>query len=99
MPPEQPLSACDILDTYFIESRARLLELAAFLDRIDRAPGAAEAREDYRYRALMRAFALIREGERFRAKAIQLAFSDLSSAPLDSAGPGTATGACPDEDH
>jgi hypothetical protein len=99
MSPEHPLSARDILNTYFIENRARLLEVAAFLDRIDRAPDAAEARGDYRYRALLRALGLLQEGERMRAKEIQFAFSDLSTAPLDSAGSGAATGAWRDEDH
>ena len=99
MPPEHPLSAHDILDMYFIENRARLLELAAFLDRIDRAPDAAEAHGDYRYRALLRALDFLREGEQLRAKAIQMAFSDRSTTPVDSAGSGAATGTFNDEDH
>lgn len=97
--PERPLSAREILDLYFIENRARLLELAAFLDRIDRAAGTEDVRTDHRYRALMQAFTLLRDGERCRAKGVQVVFSDRSAAPVDTAEPGPATGAWRHEDH
>lgn len=100
MKPVSPLSAREILDIYFIENRARLLELAAFLDRIDRAPGAAEARTDFRYRAMMRATELLDEGQAARAREMQLSFSDHSSAPIASAAEaGAAAGASRHEDH
>ena len=44
----QPLSKQAVLDLYFVEARARLIDLAAFLDRVERAPGEA----DYRLAAL-----------------------------------------------
>ena len=37
-------SSKEMLDLYFIENRARLLDIAAFLDRIDRYRGPEEAR-------------------------------------------------------
>jgi hypothetical protein len=40
--------AAAILDMYFLEARARLIELAAMLDRVDRAPGAGMAHRDPR---------------------------------------------------
>ena len=40
-----PLSPTELVDEYFIENRNRLLELAAFLDRIDRADGQAAAND------------------------------------------------------
>jgi hypothetical protein len=52
--PYQPMKAQDILDTYFIENRSRVLDIAAFLDRIDRHEGADEARAEYRYQAFVR---------------------------------------------
>lgn len=86
MPPYQSsMNACDILELYFIENRARLLDLASFLDRIDRYEGAAAAREDFRYRALMDAFELLKGDAPGRAGAIQLLFSDPTTEPLASA--------------
>jgi hypothetical protein len=35
------MTAGQVLDTYFLETRAKLIEIAATLDRIDRAGGAA----------------------------------------------------------
>ena len=35
-PQKPPLSGTQIVDEYFIENRTRLLEIAAFLDRLDR---------------------------------------------------------------
>ena len=32
-----PLTASAVVDTYFMEHRAKLLDIAAFLDRVDRA--------------------------------------------------------------
>jgi hypothetical protein len=42
MHPEQSVSleALILLDRYFLETRAKLLDIAATLDRLDRAPGA-----------------------------------------------------------
>ncbi|MBX7104690.1 MAG: hypothetical protein K1X57_11455 [Gemmataceae bacterium] len=37
-----PMPAGQVLDNYFLEARARLLDLAAILDRIDRGGGAAD---------------------------------------------------------
>jgi len=81
----QPLSAKEILDASFLENRARILEIAAFLDRIDRAPDAGVAKEDFRYRSLRQAIALVLETGSRRAKAVQLSFSDLSVDPVESA--------------
>jgi hypothetical protein len=40
----RPLPARDVLDRYFLEVRAKLLEVAAVLDRIDRGGGVADER-------------------------------------------------------
>lgn len=42
-----PMDAAAVLDRHFLEVRARLLEIAATLDRLDRAPG--ESKSDRRY--------------------------------------------------
>lgn len=83
--PYQALNATGILDLYFVENRSRLLDIAAFLDRVDRYAGADEARRDFRYRAFTEALKLLESPGGDRTKAIQMAFSDLSTEPLASA--------------
>jgi hypothetical protein len=81
----QQKSAKDILDLYFIENRAKLLDLASFLDRIDRYENPREARDDFRYRALMEALNILSASDQERTKSIQLIFSDPTTEPLESA--------------
>ena len=69
------LTRKDLLDLQFIENRHRLIEVAAFLDRLDRHPGADDARVDY----LRRAIPILLESRPDRAKAILEALSDMSS--------------------
>jgi hypothetical protein len=87
------MSAKEILDTYFIENRGRLLEIAAFLDRIGRARDAAGAKGDFRYKAFIRAIGLLLERDEKRTKAIQLSFSDLSEGLIASGAGLIAAGA------
>jgi hypothetical protein len=82
---KSPLTAHEIVDLYFLENRARLLEIAAFLDRVERADGAGQAREDYRYRALHKGVELLLQPAEERAKALQLVFSDPTPEPIASA--------------
>ena len=44
--PYGPMRAIDILDLYFIENRSRIMDIASFLDRIDRYEGADEAKAE-----------------------------------------------------
>lgn len=83
--PYRPMRAKDILDLYFIENRSRILDIASFLDRIDRYEGADEARADFRYQALTRILHLLSEPGVHRTRAIQVALSDPTTDPLDSA--------------
>lgn len=84
-PAYSPMNASEILELYFIENRARLLDIASFLDRIDRYPGAEAARQDFRYRALTEAIRLLASDSPGRTAAIQHSFSDPTSEPLASA--------------
>lgn len=68
----------DLLDLQFIEARHKLIDLAAFLDRIDRHPGAV----DYRLDALSAALPILLESRPDRAKAILEALSDPSTEPI-----------------
>lgn len=83
--PYSPMRAIDILDLYFIENRSRLLDIASFLDRIDRHEGAEEAKADYRYQAFERIIELLGQPGGGRTKAIQVALSDPTTEPLESA--------------
>ena len=82
-----------MLDLYFIENRARILDIAAFLDRIDRYRASEEARGDFRYRSFMEAVKTLFETDHDRTKAIQMIFSDPTTEPLESAVGMTACGA------
>lgn len=93
------LKSQEILDTYFLENRARLLEIASFLDRLDRAADAENGLADYRHRALLKGIALLLEPGPGRTGAVQLSFSDPTEEPIASAVGLKATGAWPGGEH
>ena len=81
-----PMPAIEVLNQYFLHNRAAVLDVAAFLDRIDRARDPGAARSDPRYAALMEALeAVLRSAEGERARAVQLCLSDPTTEPLESA--------------
>jgi hypothetical protein len=84
-PRPSPLSATELVDEYFIENRTKLLDIAAFLDRIDRADPAC-AEEDFRLRAFVDALAALTAPSgpgRERIVAVQEIFSDPTTEPRD----------------
>jgi hypothetical protein len=82
-----------VLDLYFMENRAKLIDLAAFLDRVDGATGEA----DFRLAAFRRAMTHLSETatESQRAKNVLLALSDPTSEPIAQAPGKGAVGAYP----
>lgn len=74
-----------VLDIYFLENRARLLEVAAFLDRLDRTDDPELARQDPRYRAFFAALRLLQGPSPHRTGDIQLLFSDPTDDPIQTA--------------
>jgi len=79
--PGCPLNGPQIVDEYFIENRTRLLEIAAFLDRLDRVD-ADHAVQDFRMQVFRDAVdALGTPGDRLTR--IQLLLSDPTTEPLD----------------
>jgi hypothetical protein len=70
-----------VLERYFLEHRAALLDLAAFLDRIDRAQPDDEPGETYRETALRRAIEVLDDGEGERARRVQEVLSDPTDEP------------------
>lgn len=81
----------EVLDLYFMEARARLIELAAFLDRVDRAEGS----EDYRLNALQYAMQALAGTSANRAENVLLALSDPTVKPIAAAQVKGAVGAWP----
>lgn len=73
--PPKPRSAKEVFDTYFLETRARLIEIAANLDRIDRAPGAEEVRNDPRLKFIAETLKVLQGPGPDRAEKIQRLYS------------------------
>ena len=80
-----------VLDLYFMENRAKLIDIAAFLDRMDRSEGEA----DFRLNAFRDALKHLSDGQPDRAKNVLLSLSDPSTEPIERAPGKGATGAWP----
>ncbi len=78
-----------ILDLYFLDARHKLIELAAFLDRVERATG----KDDFRLKSFRAALAKVDGKKKNRAKNVLLAFSDLTTKPIAKAAGKGAVGA------
>ena len=86
------LTKHELVDLFFIENRNRLIEMAAFLDRLDRAPDGADA-DDFRIAAFRAGLRLVAAGERPRVVALQMLLSDVVCEPLDELDQKSADGA------
>ncbi|MDE2641741.1 MAG: hypothetical protein OSB55_03165 [Verrucomicrobiota bacterium] len=80
-----------ILDLYFLDARARLIDIAAFMDRVDRADGG----DDFRYDAFRAALKALESEKQDRARKVLLAFSDPTEEPIPAATTKAACGAWP----
>ncbi len=80
-----------ILDLYFMDARSKLIDLAAFLDRVDR----AEGEPDFRLAAFRKALEALHRGEPDRAKAVLDSLSDPTTEPIEKAQGKGAVGAWP----
>lgn len=87
-----PLSQSEFVDRYFMEHRVQVLELAAFLDRLDRARE-LDAEDDFRLRSLREALAILVDGGGTRVQRVQMTFSDRDTTPLPSLDRQSARGA------
>ncbi len=85
----QRLTRQQVLDQYFLGARHRLVEIGAFLDRVQRAGGA----DDFRLKAFRRAMTVLRGRQPDRAKRVLLAFTDPTVAPAPKAEGKSACGA------
>ncbi len=78
-----------IIDLYLLDARHRLVELAAFLDRVERADG----KDDFRLKAFRAALGELSGSKKGKAKNVLLAFSDPTTKPVTKAAGKGATGA------
>jgi hypothetical protein len=78
-----------VLDLYFMDARCKLIDLAAFLDRVDRAEGQA----DFRLDALRQALKALEGSASNRAERVLLSLSDPSVEPIAAATTKAACGA------
>jgi hypothetical protein len=83
-----------VLDLYFMDARSKLIDLAAFLDRFERANGEA----DFRIDALRSALKELNSKGHDRAKSVLLALSDPTTDPIPKAATKAACGAWPGPD-
>ena len=80
-----PLDREQLIQLGFIEARGRVLDVAAFLDRVQRAapgPGMpADVGADERVRAILDAMRLALDGQPERARRILESWSDTTTEP------------------
>ena len=91
-PSKSPLTPTALVDEYFIENRTRLLEIAAFLDRVDRTDTALSD-GDFRLRVFSEALQVLASGQPDRLLHIQMLLSDPSLDPLPALDRKSARGA------
>jgi hypothetical protein len=80
-----------LLDHCFLDARHKLIEIAAFLDRVERADG----KDDFRLKAFRAAVAHLNGRGKQKARRVLLAFSDPTTKPILAATTKAACGAWP----
>jgi hypothetical protein len=89
---QSSLNARELADEFFIENRNRLLEIAAFLDRLDRADPVRASR-DFRLQALAAALKTLAGKGPDYVRQIQLLLSDPTTEPIPALDRKSAQGA------
>jgi hypothetical protein len=75
------LTSEQLTDEYFVENRNRVVEIAAFLDRLDRADVSGQSVLDFRLRALAEALNVLAGPAGSRLLRIQEILSDPTTEP------------------
>jgi hypothetical protein len=83
------MTRLDVLALHFMEARAKLIDLAAFMDRMERAEGP----DDFRMKCFSRALDELQKSGGDRAKRVLLALSDPTTEPIAAASTKGAAGA------
>lgn len=88
------LSQKQLVDEFFIEHRTKILDLAAFLDRMERSVR-KDAADDFRFLAFKKALGVLTSDGPQRAKRVQMVLSDPTSELLQERDTQGAYGAAP----
>jgi hypothetical protein len=80
-PVGSPLTQEEHIDEYWMEHRVKVLDLAAYLDRLDRSRE-LDAQDDFRLKATLDALAVLADGNGGRVQRVQMIFSDPSTELL-----------------
>lgn len=88
------LTRSQVIDMYFMEHRAKVIDVAAFLDRVDRAKDDAKG-EDFRLSAFRDSINLLLDGKPNRARRVLELLSDPTTEPIPKAPMKGALGAYP----
>jgi hypothetical protein len=91
-----PLSQKQLVDEYFIEYRAQILAVAAFLDRLDRSVE-HNAEDEFRFKAFRKAAAELMSDKPGRVERVQMILSDPRTSLLDERDQQSAYGAFDEE--
>ena len=70
-----PLSQRDLIEGFFMEHRAQIIDIAAYLDRLDRSVD-RDAENDFRFLAVRKAMAELSSDEPGRVERIHMHLSD-----------------------
>lgn len=84
-----PPNAVNHVDLSFMDARFKLIEIAAFLDRVQKSGQA----DDYRVQQFKQAIQCLNQGDPERAKNVLLTFSDPTTEPIAKAHTQGAAGA------
>ena len=93
--PTCPAPRSQVVDLYFLEHRAKLIDIAAFLDRVDRADDDGNGTDDFRVAAFREALSILSDARPHRSRRILELLSDHSADPVAEAGTKGAFGANP----
>jgi hypothetical protein len=85
-----PMNRTELIDEYFIENRTKVLDIAAFLDRLDRA---GQRNSDFRTDALRDALRVLASDDQAKVQKIQMILSDPNAEPLPALDRKSARGA------
>ena len=85
------MTRAQVLDLYFMDARCKLIDLAAFLDRVQRGEGP----EDFRMKAFRAALNELSGQNPDRARAVLTSLSDPTTDPISAATTKAACGAWP----
>lgn len=77
-----PLSQQELIDEFFMESRTKILDIAAFLDRLERSVDDS-GKNDFRILAMKKAMEVLNSDEPGRIERVLMIFSDQNTELLE----------------